>query len=99
MNTVPLLAALTLTVIPGTPHATLQEKGLFELPSVRGLLEELRTFVAEARPDDALFRTNHASNYLPIGGRLPRDRDGILQVIDQALSGEQPLRPEELRGL
>lgn len=93
------LAALTLTVVPGTPLARLQERGAFVLPDVEGLLGELRTFVAEARPTDALFRTNHASNHLPIGGRLPADRDRILDVVDLALEGRLPLRVEEERGL
>jgi hypothetical protein len=52
-----------------------------------------------ARPKDAMFRTNHASNYLPLGGRLPRDRDRIVQVIDAALAGRVPLRPKGHRGL
>ena len=55
--------------------------------------------MAEARPSDALFRTNHASNYLPIGGRLPGDRDAMLEVIDSALEGQVPLRPDWARGL
>ncbi|MDX2086510.1 MAG: radical SAM protein [Kofleriaceae bacterium] len=93
------LAALTLTVVPTTPLATLAERGKFTLPSVAQLLGELRTFVDQARPRDALFRTNHASNYLPLGGRLPRDRERIVSVIDHALSGSIPLRPEQLRGL
>jgi radical SAM superfamily enzyme YgiQ (UPF0313 family) len=93
------LAALTLTVVPGTPQAKLQERGKYELPDQKTLLRELRTFVDEASPTDALFRTNHASNYLPLGGRLPVDRDRIVSVIDQALSGEIPLRPEWSRGL
>ncbi|MEO6773176.1 MAG: radical SAM protein [Kofleriaceae bacterium] len=93
------LAALTLTVIPTTPLATLTARGQFVVPSVDRLLGELRTFVAEARPRDALFRTNHASNYLALGGRLPRDRDRILTAIDRALGGELALRPEQLRGL
>jgi radical SAM superfamily enzyme YgiQ (UPF0313 family) len=93
------LAALTLTVVPGTPIATLEQRGRFELPDVPGLLRELRTFVAEAQPTDALFRTNHASNYLPIAGRLPRDRDRIVAVLDAALAGHVALRPEWLRAL
>lgn len=93
------LAALTLTVVPGTPLARLQERGGFVLPDVEALLGELRTFVAEARPTDALFRTNHASNHLPLGGRLPADRARILDVIDLALEGRLPLRVEEERGL
>lgn len=93
------LAALTLTVVDGTPHAKLVETGRFVLPDVIALLRELRTFVAGAAPTDALFRTNHASNYLPIGGRLPADRDRILEVIDAALRGDVALRPEWGRGL
>jgi len=93
------LAALTLTIIPGTPLDRMAEKGRFELPDVTGLLTELRTIVGEAQPTDALFRTNHASNYVPIEGRLPRDRDRLLKTIDGALNGEVPLRPEFLRGL
>jgi radical SAM superfamily enzyme YgiQ (UPF0313 family) len=90
---------LTLTVVPGTPIHRLQQSGRFELPDIEGLLREFRIFVDEARPDDAIFRTNHASNYLPLEGRLPRDRERILEVLDAALSGKIPLKPEWARGL
>jgi radical SAM superfamily enzyme YgiQ (UPF0313 family) len=93
------VSLLTLTVIPGTPLARLEGRGDFTLPDVPGLLRELRAFVAEAAPTDAVFRTNHASNYLPLGGRIPRDRERILEVVDAALAGEVPLRPEGARGL
>jgi len=69
------LSALTLTVVPGTPIARLQERDRFTLPPVATMLGELRTLVAQARPTNAVFRTNHASNYLPLAGTLPRDRD------------------------
>ena len=93
------LSALTLTIIPGTPIHRMMEKGHFELPTISGLLEEMRTMVAEAQPTSAIFRTNHASNYLPVEGRLPRDRDSIVSTIDAALRGEIPLRPEYWRAL
>ncbi len=93
------LSALTLTVVPGTPLAKLQDSGRFELPEITTLLSELRTMVADSRPSAALFRTNHASNYLPLAGRLPEDRERIVQVLDRALSGEIPLRAEWSRGL
>ena len=92
-------SALTVTVVPDTPLAKLAKAGRFAVPPVPALLTELRTIVAEARPTNALFRTNHASNYLPLGGRLPRDRDRIVDVIDAALAGEIPLRHESARGL
>lgn len=93
------LSALTLTVVEGTPIARLQERGRFVLPDVPALLGELRTFVAQTAPTRAVFRTNHASNYLPLGGTLPQDRSRILGVLDAALGGAVPLRPEWSRGL
>jgi radical SAM superfamily enzyme YgiQ (UPF0313 family) len=93
------LSTLTLTVVPGTPIDQLAGQGRFELPDVWGLLMELRWFIEEAHPSAAIFRSNHASNYLPIGGRLPRDREAILVAIDEALAGRIRLRPEWARGL
>jgi radical SAM superfamily enzyme YgiQ (UPF0313 family) len=93
------LAALTLTVVPGTPQAKLEAAGRFQLPDKPALLQELRTFVHGAKPTDALFRTNHASNYLPLGGRLPGDGARIVATIDAAMAGQVPLRPEWSRGL
>jgi radical SAM superfamily enzyme YgiQ (UPF0313 family) len=92
-------SALTVTVVPGTPLDTLARRGRFAVPEVPGLLRELRTMVDLARPRDTVFRTNHASNYLPLGGRLPRDRARIVAAIDAALAGDVPLRPEWMRGL
>ncbi|AKU93715.1 Fe-S oxidoreductase [Labilithrix luteola] len=92
-------SALTVTVVEGTPLDRLAKRGRFEVPAVPALLAELRTMVAEARPTNAVFRTNHASNYLPLGGRLPLDRDRIVAVIDGALDGSIPLRQEWMRGL
>ena len=93
------LSALTLTIVPGTPIAKQAERGKFTLPDVPGLLRELRWFIEEAKPSDAIFRTNHASNYLPLAGRLPRDRDRLLATLDAALEGKVPLVPEGRRGL
>jgi radical SAM superfamily enzyme YgiQ (UPF0313 family) len=93
------LSTLTLMLIPSTPIHRFAESGRFQMPSVEDLLRELRIIVAEANPTDAIFRSNHASNYLPIGGRLPRNREAILQQIDAALSGDAPLRAEGFRGL
>jgi radical SAM superfamily enzyme YgiQ (UPF0313 family) len=94
------LSALTLSIIPGTPIHRMMEQGKFELPSVEGLLRELRTIVAESDPTRAIFRTNHASNYLPLSGTLSRDKERLLATLDEALSqGPSALRPEYWRGL
>ena len=93
------LSALTLTVVPNTPIARAEQKGIFTMPDIPTTLLELRTFVSNANPTDSIFRTNHASNRLPVAGRLPRDKDNIVAAIDEALRGDLPLRPEWLRGL
>ncbi|MBS2020594.1 MAG: radical SAM protein [Deltaproteobacteria bacterium] len=92
-------SALTVTVVPDTPLDRLARKGKFEVPPIEGLLRELRTMVSEAKPTRSVFRTNHASNYLPLAGELPRDTARIVEVIDAALAGRIPLRPEYRRGL
>jgi hypothetical protein len=93
------VSLLTLSVVPDTPLARLERDGRFTMPSVAQLLGEMRLFVAEGRPTRALFRTNHASNYVPLGGTLPDDRDRIVAVLDAAIEGRVPLRPEWMRGL
>ena len=93
------LSALTLMLVPSTPIFTMAEQKRFELPPIEGLLNELKILATQANPTGAIFRANHASNYLPIGGRLPRDRESILQQIDAALDGRIPVREEWARGL
>jgi len=93
------LSALTLMVVPGTPLFTEQEAGRFQLPSQHELLLELRLFLEHCRLKDCIFRTNHASNYLPLKGTLNRDREVLLKMIDIALERPEVLRPEYMRGL
>ena len=93
------LSVLTLMLVPGTPLHTLASSGCFELPGIRALMKELRIIVAETSPTHTIFHSNHASNYLPISGRLPRDRESILQEIDAAIAGDLPIRAEWSRGL
>ena len=93
------IGALSLMLIPGTPLHIDFEAGRFPLIDAREMLLELRTMFAETHLSKGLFHANHASNYLPIRARLPRDRDSVLALIDQALAGEVGLKPEWLRAL
>lgn len=93
------LSVLTLMLVPGTPLWEKRQAGEFVLPSQLGLLAELRLFLRECELDGCVFRTNHASNYLPLGGVLSRDREAMLRVIDSALERPELLRPEHMRAL
>lgn len=61
---------------------------------------ELRELVAGLETDGCIFRSNHASNYLPLAGTLMADKDRLLAEIDRALADpESRLRDEWMRGL
>jgi hypothetical protein len=93
------LSLLTVTPIAGTPFGDAVERGEIELLEPIETLREVRTIVAGLELEGTIFRSNHASNYLPLRGRLPQDRERLLAELDRALDGEVPLRPEFLRGL
>jgi radical SAM superfamily enzyme YgiQ (UPF0313 family) len=94
-------SALTLMVVPGTPLYAEMEAGRFQLPSPFQLLEELGILIARSNFSQCYFTSNHASNYLPIKARLPRDKEAVVDLIRQVVnSGDKSrLRPEFLRGL
>jgi len=93
------IGALSLMLIPGTPMYQDWKAGDFILPEPEKMLMELRTMIANTHISRGLFFANHASNYLPIRARLPRDRESAIQIIDRALAGDIPLKPDWMRAL
>lgn len=93
------IGALSLMLIPGTPLFDDHQAGRFPLIGAEEMLAELRTMFAHTHLSRGLFHANHASNYLPIRARLPKDRESVLSLIDKALAGEVGLKPEWLRAL
>jgi len=92
--------ALTLMVVPGTPVHDWIEKGDFRLLTQEEVLAELEIMLGEIDVSrEMVFRTNHASNYLPLKGNLPADKKRLLDMIRKARERKVPLRPEGLRGL
>jgi len=93
------VGALSLMLIPGTPLYRDWHAGVFTLITPAEMLAELRTMLAETHLSQGLFHANHASNYLPIKARLPKDKAATLRLIDRALAGEVSLKPEFMRAL
>ena len=93
------VGALSLMLIPGTSLYNDHEEGKFALIEPDEMLAELRTMIAGTNLTRGLFHANHASNYLPIKARLPKDKESTLNLIDQALGGKIALKPEYLRAL
>jgi len=93
------VGALSLMLIPGTPLYQDYQSGEFRLIEPHEMLAELRTMIASTNLTRGLFHANHASNYLPIRARLPKEKEPTIRLIDAALKGKVPLKPEYLRGL
>ena len=93
------VGALSLMLIPGTPLFKDCQSAKFDLIEPDEMLAELRTMFATTNLSRGLFHANHASNYLPIKARLPKDKETTLNLIDQALAGKIGLKPEYLRAL
>jgi len=91
------VGALSLMLIPGTPLYDEYESGAFPLLKPAEMLKELKTMIASTHLSRGLFHANHASNYLPIRARLPKEKDATIRLIDEALAGKIPLKPEYLR--
>lgn len=95
------IGILTLMLVPGTGMHHKVARGEVVLPDRVGMLRELREIVAHLDVTDCLFRSNHASNYLPVGGHLPRDKASMLTALDKVLQAPEAvqLRPETWRAL
>ncbi len=97
------IAFLTLMVPQGTEIYRRKLSGSFKEMNSREILQELKLFINKINfhnnKAQCIFRSNHASNYLPIKGTLDRDKEKILSVLNYGLSHEDILRPEFYRAL
>ena len=94
-------AALTIMPVPGTVLYKQIQQGKFEVPGPFEILHELRLIIQNLEVTGCEFRSNHASNYLAIKGRLPEDKEKILRLIDEVIKRNNAdyLRPEYMRRL
>lgn len=93
------VAVLTLMVLENTPLARSILSGRFRLPDRQALCTELAALIEGLNLQRSQFQANHASNYFTLDGRLPRDKEKFLSFINDAISGNIPLKSENLRAL
>jgi radical SAM superfamily enzyme YgiQ (UPF0313 family) len=95
------IGALTLMLVPKTELYRRMERGEFELPGPFEILDEMLIMMENLELEGSEFRSNHASNYLPIKGRLPDDKQEIIDLIKDiiAKNDRSYLRPDYLRAL
>lgn len=93
------LSAMTFAPAKGTPLGDDVLAGRFKVYGPDHILEECRLLIEHLDVDPLHFTSNHASNYLPLKGSLPEDREKFLSLIDQALEGKIRLRKTLNRGI
>ena len=93
------LSAMTFAPAAGTPLGEDVLAGRFQVCTPDQILEECHLLLEHLDVDPLHFTSNHASNYLPLKGGLPEDREKFLSLIDQALEGKIRLRKTLNRGI
>ena len=95
------VGALTLMLVPETPLYDDYISGRLVLPDKIGFVRELYLMIANSEFTDCYFTSNHASNYLPVKARLPRQKEKTLKLIGSVINEKDvsKMRPEYLRGL
>lgn len=92
------LSALTLTLYPGTELYEEYRAGKFQPITPMDSLREARLLIEKLEVDPLHFTCDHASNYVPLKGSLPEDREKFLSQLDRALESGAGMRPEWTRG-
>jgi radical SAM superfamily enzyme YgiQ (UPF0313 family) len=93
------LSFLSLMVIPGTPLAGQIRRGEFVELCPEELLKESYDIIKGLELTKTIFRSNHASNHLPLEGTFPKDKTRLLNALESGMSGRTMLKPEILRSL
>jgi radical SAM superfamily enzyme YgiQ (UPF0313 family) len=95
------IGILSLMLESGTEMTEAVRSGRFLVPKPLELLRELREMIANIDVAHAIFRSNHASNYLPLRGTLPEDKEALVEGLDRVIEmGSQAwLKPEAWRAL
>lgn len=71
----------------------------FEFLDDKEMLEEQKKLLKNLNPTkQIIFRSNHASNSLALAGNLPKDKQRLIKEIEFALTNENTLIPNFLRG-
>ncbi len=93
------LSLLSFIPVKGTSLFRRIQQGKFmELTSTE-VLREMKWIVEGLDLQGTIFRSNHASNYLALAGRFPRDKTRLITEIEECLAVSKGMREEWERGL
>jgi len=79
------LSTLTLSMPFGLDHFKNRFTGDYQQQSVKELFEELKLFIENLNVSNVIYRSDHVSNNLILKGVLSKDKDLLLDQIDDAI--------------
>jgi radical SAM superfamily enzyme YgiQ (UPF0313 family) len=90
----------TFVPVPGTPIYDEYKQGSFQLLSPHEALQEIGLLISNLNCEGSYVLSDHVSNYWNISGRLPDDREIMLEGVKKALTiPESRFRPAEISRL
>lgn len=95
------VSTLVMTPVEGTPLFEQDQAGQVDHLDPLELAAELLEFLEHLRLERSIFRSNHASNHLALGGTLPKDQPALIAGLRAVLArpSAAPFRPPWRRGL
>jgi radical SAM superfamily enzyme YgiQ (UPF0313 family) len=93
------LSAMTYMAAEGTEMYEEVRAGRFTMLTQNEILAETKLLIGHLDVTPLHFNSDHASNYLPLEGTLPDDRETLSALIDGAIDGSVATRGERGRGL
>lgn len=79
------LSTLTLSLPYGEDHFKNRFMGEYVQQSIVELIEELQLFIKNIDAENVIYRSNHVSNNLILSGTLSKDKEVLLEQIEQAI--------------
>ena len=92
------VSLLTLLLEDDTELYNTYKKGDFEILSPEEIAIETKLFLENTALKNCIFRSNHASNYIPLKGTLSQDKEKLIKEIDDALN-DNVFKDERFRTL
>lgn len=93
---------LTTFSVPGTPYYKMVQRGLIKRLTSKELFQEMHDIINLASFDlnPVIFRANHVSNMIPLGGVFPKDKESVLgtlkEWIEKCPEGIYPKEPDRM---
>jgi radical SAM superfamily enzyme YgiQ (UPF0313 family) len=79
------LSTLTLSFPRGTANFIREFGGEYKQQTIVQLLQELKLFLENINEGSIIFRSNHVSNNLALAGTLPKDKQNLIDQINQVI--------------